>query len=78
MSQETIGAFVAALKRELRIGHVAPESEHHLRREFATLGWNRDVRLHAGKVDEEIVRLETQARVLRQLRVEAFGEVVSG
>ena len=47
----------------------------HLRREFSEIGWDRDDALHASKVDEEIRRLETQARVLRMLREAAFGSM---
>ncbi len=73
MSQEIIRSFVAALQREMRVGRVTAQTEHHLRREFSAIGWNRDDALHAAKVDEEIARLETQARVLRELRIATFG-----
>jgi hypothetical protein len=73
MTEPTIRAFVAALKREMQAGGVAPQSEQHLRREFAALGWSRDDALHAAKVDEEIARLQNQARVLSALRDEIFG-----
>jgi hypothetical protein len=73
MAHQTISAFVASLKYEMRLGRVTPQTEHHLRREFSGIGWDRDDALHALKVDEEIGRLETQARVLRTLREAAFG-----
>jgi hypothetical protein len=73
MAHETISAFVAALKHEMRLGRVTAQTEHHLRLEFSGIGWHRDDALHALKVDEEIGRLETQARVLRTLREAAFG-----
>jgi hypothetical protein len=73
MARQTISAFVASLKQEMRLGRVTPQTEHHLRREFSEIGWDRDDALHASKVDEEIRRLETQARVLRMLREAAFG-----
>ena len=73
MAHETISSFVAALKHELRLGRVTVQTEHHLRREFSAIGWHRDDALHASKVDEEIGRLETQARVLRTLREQTFG-----
>jgi hypothetical protein len=73
MARQTIGAFVASLKHEMSLGRVTPQTEHHLRREFSGIGWDRDDALHAVKVDEEIQRLETQARVLRMLREAAFG-----
>jgi hypothetical protein len=73
MAHQTISAFVAAMKEEMRLGRVTAQTEHHLRREFSGIGWHRDDALHAMKVDEEIGRLETQARVLRTLREAAFG-----
>jgi hypothetical protein len=73
MARQTIAAFVASLKEEMRVGRVTSQTEHHLRREFSEIGWDRDDALHASKVDEEIRRLETQARVLRTLREAAFG-----
>jgi hypothetical protein len=73
MAHQTISTFVASLKHEMRLGRVTPQTEHHLRRELSGIGWHREDALHAIKVDEEIARLETQARVLRTLRNEAFG-----
>jgi len=73
MAHQTISALVAALKHEMRLGRVTVQTEHHLRLEFSAIGWHRDDALHAMKVDEEIARLETQARVLRALREAAFG-----
>lgn len=75
MTEETIRAFVASLKREMRVGQVTAQTEHHLRREFSQIGWNRDDTLHAAKVDEEIRRLEAEVRVLRTLREQAFGNL---
>ena len=73
MVQQTISAFVASLKQELRLVRVTPQTEHHLRREFSDIGWHGDDALHAAKVDDEISRLETQARVLKTLRETTFG-----
>ncbi len=73
MTRQIITAFMDALKQEMKVGRIAGTTEHHLRREFSDIGWDRDDALHARKVDEEIRRLETQATVLRQLRIEAFG-----
>lgn len=73
MTEETIRAFVASLKREMRVGHVTALTEHHLRREISQIGWGGDDTLHAAKVDEEIRRLEGEVRVLRTLREAAFG-----
>ncbi len=74
MSRQTLSSFIASLKEEIRVGRVSAQTEHHLRREFTSIGWDRDDALHAARVDEEIARLETHARVLRSLRVQAFGE----
>jgi hypothetical protein len=65
--------LVAALKREVRNGTISAATEHHLRREFATIGWGRDPLLHVAKLDDEMRRHETEARVLRELRDAAFG-----
>jgi hypothetical protein len=35
MAQQTIAAFLASLRREMRLGRVIPQTEHHLRREFS-------------------------------------------
>jgi hypothetical protein len=78
MARQTITAFMASLKREMQLGQIAGTTEHHLRREFSEIGWDRDDALHAHKVDEEIGRLETQARTLRRLRVAAFGPMGGG
>jgi hypothetical protein len=77
MARQTISAFVASMKQEMRLSRVTPQTEHHLRREFSEIGWDRDDALHAIKVDEEIRRLETQARVLRTLREAAFGAIAA-
>lgn len=73
MSENAIRDLIAALKREVRSGNISAATEHHLRREFATIGWRRDPVLHAAKLDEEVQRHETEVRVLRQLRDAAFG-----
>ena len=73
MAENAIRDLVAALKREVRNGTVSAATEHHLRREFAAIGWGRDPALHAVKLDDEVRRHETEARVLRALRDAAFG-----
>ena len=73
MSESAIRELVAALKREVRNGTISAATEHHLRREFATIGWGRDPLLHVAKLDDEMRRHETEARVLRELRDAAFG-----
>ena len=73
MTESIIRGLIAALKQEVRNGTVSAATEHHLRREFATIGWNRDPQLHAAKLDDEIRRHEIEARALRELRDAAFG-----
>jgi hypothetical protein len=73
MSENIIRDLFAALKREVRNGTIPAATEHHLRREFAAIGWGRDPSLHVAKLDAEVRRHETEARVLRQLRDAAFG-----
>ena len=73
MTENAIRGLVAALKREIRNGTVSAATEHHLRREFAAIGWGRNLSLHAVKLDDEIRRHETEARVLRELSDAAFG-----
>ncbi len=73
MSESVIRGLVAALKREVRNGTVSAATEHHLRREFAAIGWTRDLALHLGKLDDEVRRLETEARVLKGLRHASAG-----
>lgn len=68
MSENVIRDLVAALKREVRNGTISAATEHHLRREFAAIGWRRDPMLHLAKLDDEVRRHETEARVLRDLR----------
>ena len=68
MTENVIRGLVASLKREVRNGTVSAATEHHLRREFATIGWDRDPSLHTAKLDEEIRRHEIEAQVLRDLR----------
>jgi hypothetical protein len=77
MTRPTISAFVATLKNEILLGRITAATEHHLRREFSAIGWDRADALHAAKVDDEIARLESQARVLRELRQAAFGHTVA-
>ncbi len=73
MGENLIRDLIAALKREVRDGTISATTEHHLRREFAAIGWGRDPSLHAAKLDDEVRRHETEARVLRELRDSAFG-----
>jgi len=73
MSETAIRGLIAALKREVRNGTISAATEHHLRREFAAIGWRRDPLLHVAKLDDEVRRHETEARVLRELRDAAFG-----
>jgi hypothetical protein len=73
MPDNAIRDLIAALKREVRNGTISAATEHHLRREFATIGWGRDPLLHAARLDEEVRRHETEARVLKELRDTAFG-----
>ncbi len=73
MSENVVRGLITALKREVRNGTISAATEHHLRREFAAIGWSRDPLLHAAKLDDEIRRHETEARVLGQLRDAAFG-----
>ena len=73
MSENVIRDLIAALKREVRNGTISASTEHHLRREFAAIGWGRDPSLHAAKLGDEVRRHETEARVLRQLRDATFG-----
>ena len=73
MSENAIRGLITSLKREVRQGTVSAATEHHLRREFAAIGWNRDPQLHAAKLDDEIRRHEIEARVLRELRDAVFG-----
>lgn len=73
MSEYAIRTLIAALKREVRNGTISSATEHHLRREFAAIGWGRDPLLHAAKLDDEVRRHETEARVLKELRNAAFG-----
>jgi hypothetical protein len=77
MTLRAISALPASMKHEVRIGRLSAPTEHHLRREFSEIGWDRDDALHAAKMDQEIDRLEAQARVLRELRVATFGETVA-
>ena len=73
MTENAIRGLVASLKREVRNGTVSSATEHHLRREFTTIGWGGDPLLHAAKLDDEVRRHETEARVLRELRDAVFG-----
>lgn len=73
MRENGIRDLIAALKREVRNGTISAATEHHLRREFATIGWGRDPSLHVAKLDDEVRRHETEARVLKELRDAAFG-----
>jgi hypothetical protein len=73
MSENVIRDLIAALKREVRSGTISAATEHHLRREFAAIGWGRDPLLHVAKLDDEVRRHETEARVLKELRDAAFG-----
>ncbi len=73
MNENVIRELIAALKREVRNGTISAATEHHLRREFATIGWGRDPLLHVAKLDDEVRRHETEARVLKALRDAAFG-----
>ncbi len=73
MAENGIRELIAALKREVRNGTISAATEHHLRREFAAIGWGRDPSLHVAKLDDEVRRHETEARVLRELRDTAFG-----
>jgi hypothetical protein len=73
MAENAIRELVAALKREVRKGTISPATEHHLRREFAAIGWGRDPSLHVAKLDDEVRRHETEARVLKELRDAMFG-----
>jgi len=75
MSENVIRDLIAALKREVRSGAISAATEHHLRREFAAIGWSRDPLLHAAKLDDEVRRHETEARVLKELREATFGAV---
>lgn len=72
MTENTIRGLVASLKREVRNGTISAATEHHLRREFAAIGWGRDPLLHVAKLDDEVRRHETEARVLRELRDAVF------
>lgn len=72
MSENAIRGLIEALKREVRNGTISATTEHHLRREFAAIGWRRDQLLHAAKLDDEVRRHETEARVLRELRNATF------
>lgn len=72
MSENAIRELIAALKREVGNGTISAGTEHHLRREFAAIGWRRDPLLHAAKLDDEVRQHETEARVLRELRDAAF------
>jgi hypothetical protein len=72
MARQTISEFLASMKHEVRIGRLSASTEHHLRREFSEIGWDRDDALHAAEVDKEIDRLESQARALRELRHATF------
>ena len=74
MTEQSVSAFVAAVKEQMRLGNVTANTEHHLRREFSQLGWDRDHSFHAAKVDLEIGRLEKEAETLRTLRKAWFGE----
>lgn len=73
MSENVIRDLFAALKREVRSGTISAATEHHLRREFAAIGWGRDPSLHAAKLDDEVRRHESEARVLKGLRDAVFG-----
>lgn len=73
MAETAIRELIAALKSEVRNGTISAATEHHLRREFAAIGWGRAPLLHAAKLDDEVRRHETEARVLRKLRDAAFG-----
>ena len=73
MTETAIRGLIAALKREVRNGTISAATEHHLRREFAAIGWGRDPALHAAKLDDEVRRHEIEARVLRDLRDTVFG-----
>jgi len=74
MSEQTVRGFVSAVKEQMRLGNVTANTEHHLRREFSQLGWDRDHAFHAAKVDQEVGRLEREAETLRALRAAWFGE----
>jgi hypothetical protein len=78
MSKQSVRAFVAAVKEQMRLGNVTASTEHHLRREFQGVGWDREEALHAAKVDFEIGRLEREAQTLRVLRNTWFGELAAG
>jgi hypothetical protein len=73
MTENPIRGLIAALKQEVRNGTISAATEHHLRREFAAIGWDRDPLLHAAKLNDEVRRHEIEARVLRDLRDAAFG-----
>ncbi|MCX7376604.1 MAG: hypothetical protein NTY94_07675 [Alphaproteobacteria bacterium] len=73
MTESPIRGLIAALKREVRNGTISAATEHHLRREFAAIGWDRDPLLHVAKLNDEVRRHEIEARVLRDLRDAAFG-----
>lgn len=73
MTGNAIGGLIAALKREVRNRTISAATEHHLRRELAAIGWSRDQSLHVAKLDDEVRRLETEARALRELRDATFG-----
>lgn len=74
MTEAAIRALVASLKREVRRGTISAATEHHLRREFATIGWGRDPLLHLAKLEDEVQRHEIEARVLRALRDEVIAQ----
>ena len=73
MTESPIRGLIAALKREVRNGTISAATEHHLRREFAAIGWDRDPSLHVAKLNDEVRRHEVEAQVLKDLRDAAFG-----
>jgi len=73
MTENAIRGLVASLKREVGKGTISAATEHHLRREFAAIGWDRDPLRHVAKLNDEVRRHETEARVLRELRDATFG-----
>lgn len=78
MTENAIRELIAALKCELRKGTISAATEHHLRREFAAIGRGRDASLYVAKLDDEVRRHETEARVLRELRDAVFGTATKG
>ncbi len=67
------GAFIAALKGELRNGNLSDASEQHLRYEFRRIGWDAPDDRFAASISEEIGRLEREIATLRRLRASCFG-----